>query len=216
MKKILVIVLLFLVIFNVPRLARAEGVKFETEVNKLKLEKDGLPESVQDRINIDLKSIHLSDALKIMALKAGLSIAVHRKIARIVGARFNDVTAKQALVSLCKSHELDYRFLGGVVTVFPKGLVQDPAGNYSGPMPEGFQKKISLDFKDTDVRVILKILATQSGANIVLHKNVDYRANIALKDITIEQALNSLCVTTDLRYENNDGIFQVMPANTKR
>jgi len=288
MKKILVIVLLFLVIFNVPQLIRAESVELETAVSKLwlegpdqqieqtlnkyvtssdeamarkamfhlscmqmlkgneknaaemlckleesakdqsekdfveqlrkilKIEKDDLPESMQNKINIDLKSVRLSDALKMIALQAELNIAVHQKINGIVEVKLADVTAKQALVSLCKSHELDYRFLDGLITVFPKGLIQDPAGNYSGPMPEGFQTKISLDFKDTDVRTILKILAAQSGANIVIHKNVNCRADIALKDATVEQALNSLCATTDLRYENNDGIFLVMPANTKR
>jgi type II secretory pathway component GspD/PulD (secretin) len=194
-----------------------EQKKFVNKLNLLlKPEIKDIPEGMSKNVSIDFKNMDINDALKTIAKKADLNIAIHRKIVGKIELKLTDVTAKQAFDSICKSYELDYRFLDGILTFVPQGLVPTMSSNYSGPLPDGFQKKISLDFRDTDVRAILKLIAAQSGANIVIHKRVRCRANISLTDATIEQALNSLCASTDLRYENNDGIFVVMPAQAER
>ena len=81
----------------------------------------------------------------------------------------------------------------------------------SKALPESFQNKISLDFKDIDLREILPLIAKQSQTNIVLHSSVKKKVTLRLIDATIEQALDTICAITDLNYENRNGVFVLLP-----
>ncbi|MEW6710752.1 MAG: hypothetical protein AB1403_13075 [Candidatus Riflebacteria bacterium] len=81
----------------------------------------------------------------------------------------------------------------------------------SSKLPSIFQKKVSLDFKDTDIKALVQIIAQQSETNIVLHASVKKLVTIRLIDATIEQALDSICAISDLRYENRNGVFVLLP-----
>lgn len=81
----------------------------------------------------------------------------------------------------------------------------------SSKLPSSFQKKVSLDFKDTDLKALVQIIAQQSETNIVLHASVKKMVTLRLIDATIEQALDSICAITDLRYENRNGVFILLP-----
>ncbi|MFZ5951283.1 MAG: hypothetical protein ACOYXC_11285 [Candidatus Rifleibacteriota bacterium] len=78
-------------------------------------------------------------------------------------------------------------------------------------LPSSFQKKVSLDFKDTDIKALVQIIAQQSQTNVVLHASVKKLVTIRLIDATIEQALDSICAISDLRYENRNGVFVLLP-----
>ncbi len=81
----------------------------------------------------------------------------------------------------------------------------------SNKLPQSFQEKISLDFKDVDLRVLLPLIATRSNSNIVLHSSVHKKVTIRLIDATLEQALDTICAITDLHYENRNGVFVLLP-----
>ncbi|OGK09667.1 MAG: hypothetical protein A2W80_13070 [Candidatus Riflebacteria bacterium GWC2_50_8] len=78
-------------------------------------------------------------------------------------------------------------------------------------LPDSFQKKISLDFKDVDLAVVAQIIAKQSNTNIVVHSKIKKMISITLLDATIAQALDLICEMTDLRYENRNGVFVILP-----
>ncbi len=81
----------------------------------------------------------------------------------------------------------------------------------SNKLPQSFQEKISLDFKDVDLRVLLPLIAQRSNSNIVLHSSVKKKVTIRLIDATLEQALDTICAITDLHYENRNGVFVLLP-----
>ena len=58
--------------------------------------------------------------------------------------------------------------------------------------PTSGEKLISLDFKDADVVNLLRILAAESGRNIVSGDDVKGRVSISLKNVTWEQALDTI------------------------
>lgn len=86
----------------------------------------------------------------------------------------------------------------------------------SNGYPANFQQKISIDFKDADIKDIVKIIAATSKANIVVHKRINDRITLGLKDATVAQAIDTICKIADLRCENNDGIFVLLPGDTVR
>ena len=69
--------------------------------------------------------------------------------------------------------------------------VPAPPPAASGPAPSG-GKLISLDFKDADVINLLRILAAESGRNIVAGDDVKGKVSVSLHNVTWELALDTI------------------------
>ncbi|KAF1083275.1 MAG: hypothetical protein GQF41_0053 [Candidatus Rifleibacterium amylolyticum] len=54
---------------------------------------------------------------------------------------------------------------------------------------------ITLDFRDTDIRQIVKVIAQQSGTNIIAEKSVSGRVTVKLSDVYYEEAMNLIAKT---------------------
>jgi len=71
------------------------------------------------------------------------------------------------------------------------------------------QPKISLDFKDADVRNILKLIAEVSGFNIVLGDDVKGRVTIKLVDVFWDQALEVILQSQSLGMVKIGNVIQI-------
>jgi type IV pilus assembly protein PilQ len=76
--------------------------------------------------------------------------------------------------------------------------------------PATGEKLISLDFKDADVVNLLRILAAESGRNIVAGDDVKGRVSISLKNVTWEQALDTILEVRGLAKVERDGVIRVV------
>ncbi len=54
----------------------------------------------------------------------------------------------------------------------------------------GLEEKVSMDFRDTDVREIFKIIAGKVGMGIVIEKSVRGNMTLTIKDARAEEALD--------------------------
>src|SRR6185436_1020632 len=61
------------------------------------------------------------------------------------------------------------------------------------------RRLISLDFKDADVVNLLRILAAESGRNIVIGEDVKGKMSISLRNVPWEQALETILETRGLQ-----------------
>ena len=61
--------------------------------------------------------------------------------------------------------------------------------------------KVSLDFKDADIRSVLKIISYKAGVNIVVTPEVAGAVTIKLQDVLWEKALNTIVKTYGYDYE---------------
>ncbi|HNX75234.1 MAG TPA: DUF4974 domain-containing protein [Candidatus Rifleibacterium sp.] len=95
-------------------------------------------------------------------------------------------------------------------------LLKELQQQKSNKIPEQFQDKISLDFTNARVQDIVSIIARRAKANIVVHNTITDKITLSLKDATLMQAIETICAMTDLRYENNDGIFIILPRTSRR
>ncbi|MBF0546603.1 MAG: hypothetical protein HQM08_19310 [Candidatus Riflebacteria bacterium] len=57
------------------------------------------------------------------------------------------------------------------------------------------EDNISLDFRDADIRDIIKIIAQKSGANIIAEKSVRGNVTVKLNDVYYEEAMNLISKT---------------------
>ncbi|MCE9559936.1 MAG: hypothetical protein K8R88_13430 [Armatimonadetes bacterium] len=76
-------------------------------------------------------------------------------------------------------------------------------------------KMISLDFVATDVNLVLKALASQSGANIVTAPNMNGRVTVSLTQVPIESALDYTTFPAGLRWEKVRGNTYVVAPKDK-
>jgi len=72
-------------------------------------------------------------------------------------------------------------------------------------------ENVTLDFKDADIRNILKIIAYKSGTNIVTTPEVIGNATIRLVDVPWEKALDVILKTYGFGYEKQGNIITVAP-----
>jgi type IV pilus secretin PilQ/predicted competence protein len=76
--------------------------------------------------------------------------------------------------------------------------------------PATGEKLISMDFKDADVVNLLRILAAESGRNIVSGDDVKGRVSISLKNVTWEQALDTILEVRGLAKVERDGVIRIV------
>ncbi len=81
------------------------------------------------------------------------------------------------------------------------------------PLPkEAPEERLSLDIKGMDVADVLKMIAAEAGLNLVIDKNVSGRANILLKDVVPEEALDAVLAANRLVRDERGSISIIMTA----
>ena len=70
---------------------------------------------------------------------------------------------------------------------------------------------VTLDFKDADIKNVLRILSYKGGVNIVAGKGVEGPVTIRLTDVPWEKALGVLLRTYDYGHERDGNIITVTP-----
>jgi type IV pilus secretin PilQ/predicted competence protein len=104
------------------------------------------------------------------------------------------------------------------VTLAPIALVPVPAQATPPPPsppatqpPTGNgQRLISLDFKDADVVNLLRILAAESGRNIVAGDDVKGKVSVSLRNVTWEQALDTILETRGLQKIERGSVIRIV------
>lgn len=72
-------------------------------------------------------------------------------------------------------------------------------------------RRISVDFADTDVVLILKALAAQADVNIVTSPDVKGQISVSLRNVTVDEALTVVTAIANLRYHKLDRTIIVAP-----
>ncbi|HYU15944.1 MAG TPA: AMIN domain-containing protein, partial [Candidatus Acidoferrum sp.] len=84
-----------------------------------------------------------------------------------------------------------------------------PAARPGAPLPDG-RRLISLDFKDADVVNLLRILAAESGRNIVIGDDVKGRMSITLRNVPWEVALETILEARGLQKIERDNLIRIV------
>ena len=79
---------------------------------------------------------------------------------------------------------------------------------------DGMQQMISLDFTNIELGQVVKLIAKQSGKNIVVHNSISRMViSLRLIDATVAQSIETICTIADLRQENKNGVYVLLPGN---
>ena len=78
------------------------------------------------------------------------------------------------------------------------------------PPASNGQRPISLDFKDADIANLLRILAAESGRNIVAGEDVKGKVSISLQNVSWELALDTILEARGLQKTEKDGVIRIV------
>lgn len=78
------------------------------------------------------------------------------------------------------------------------------------PKPPGNGRLISLDFKDADINNLLRILAAESGRNIVAGEDVKGKVTISLQNVSWQLALDTILEARGLQKVEKDGVIRIV------
>jgi type IV pilus assembly protein PilQ len=70
---------------------------------------------------------------------------------------------------------------------------------------------ITLDFKEADIRDVLKVISYKSGVNIVASPEVTGTVNVRISDVPWEKAMDVILKTYGYAYDKQDRIIMVAP-----
>lgn len=71
--------------------------------------------------------------------------------------------------------------------------------------------RVTLEFRETDVLEVLKLLASKAGLNLVAGKGVTGPVTVFLKDVPVDDALEVVLAAGELAVERRGAILTVMP-----
>ena len=89
-----------------------------------------------------------------------------------------------------------------------------PADEFASSEKQYSGQKISLDFKDADIKNVFRLLAEVSGLNIVVTADVNRRVTLRLVEIPWDQALDLIIDTNGLGKEQVGNVVRISTAGT--
>jgi type IV pilus assembly protein PilQ len=97
-----------------------------------------------------------------------------------------------------------------VVVAPPPAIVAQATATPTPPPAGGSGRLLSMDFKDADVVNLLRILAAESGKNIVAGEDVKGKVSISLRNVTWDQALETILEVKGLQKIEKGNVIRIV------
>ena len=104
-------------------------------------------------------------------------------------------------------------FLCVTLTLFACLTVNFRAQDDIPKTTSGEKKRISLYFKDADLRDVLQMVADECGVNIALGKDIQGTVTVNLNDVTVSEALKSILSINHYNYAIENDIIVITPGS---
>src|SRR5258706_563165 len=125
-----------------------------------------------------------------------------------------NATAKRTAVLVKDGQRMDVRGAQRAPGSTDVKTATGPSDDRQG-LPKSYAgQKISLDFKDADIKNVFRLLAEVSGLNIVVTADVNRRVTLRLVEVPWDQAMDLLITTNGLDKEPIGNVVRVSTAGT--
>jgi type IV pilus assembly protein PilQ len=130
----------------------------------------------------------------------------------VVGAADSKATAKRELILVRGGKRVDVANAAVKASSDAKGQVPIK-DELTGEAKKYTGQKLSLDFKDADIKNVFRLLAEVSGLNIVVTNDVARKVTLRLVEVPWDQALDLLIDTNGLGKEQIGNVVRISTAN---
>ena len=73
------------------------------------------------------------------------------------------------------------------------------------------QKRVSVDFRDTPIEDVIRIMAEQSGVDIIKSPKVTGSVTATLTDVPLDEALNNILISQGYGYVASNNMIRILP-----
>ncbi len=148
---------------------------------------------VLEYITIDVREKPLRDVLQGIGHQVGVNIVADPEIEELVTIALDQVEWEKALEVIARQTHCT------ILHESPRLI------RFTQPPP------ISLEFNDADLKIVLDLLAKQSGANIVVASDVKGTVSLSLRNVPWRDALNTIVKTAGyVTVEETEGVTEII------
>ena len=95
------------------------------------------------------------------------------------------------------------------IQTVPRSLAEEPKEKPAQTTPRPEEKRISLNFKDAELRDVLQLVADECNVNIAISKEVKGNVTVNLNNVTVTEALKSILSINNYDYIKKDNIIVI-------
>ena len=148
-------------------------------------------------VTLDVKEKDLNEILRFISRRVGVNVVADPEVREKVTVQLDNVEWRNALEVIARESHCK---LGDVSSRLIR-FTQPPS--------------ISMEFQDADIKVVLDLLAKQSGANIVHAPDVSGKVSLSLREVPWREALETIVQTAGFvlvrgESDSNTEILRVM------
>jgi len=129
----------------------------------------------------------------------------------VIGSADSKIAGKRSFDLVKGGKQVDQRVTEAGITALAAEAGGTARGEARGPKSYTGQK-LSLDFKDADIKNVFRLLAEVSGLNIVVTNDVNRKVTLRLVDVPWDQALDLLIDTNGLGKEQMGNVVRISTA----
>jgi len=135
------------------------------------------PSETSEYIWLDVKDKDLNDILRSISRQVGVNIIADPEVKEKVTIQLDRVEWRNALTVIAKQTHCQVLEVSDRLIRF----TQPPS--------------ISMEFQDADIKIVLELLAKQSGANIVMAPDIQGKVSLSLREVPWREALDTIVKT---------------------
>jgi type IV pilus assembly protein PilQ len=139
----------------------------------------------------------MRDSVNCLLIKKGGGV----KNSKIIGFTFCLLTFSLVIAAYAQDSSVPAAEASATAAEAQVGAVEDLAAS----------QNVTLDFKEADIRNVLKIISMKAGVNVVTTADVIGNVTIRLVDVPWEQALDAILKTHGFAYDKQGNIIIVAP-----
>ncbi|MCQ2108813.1 MAG: secretin and TonB N-terminal domain-containing protein [Fibrobacter sp.] len=185
-----------------------------------------IPDSVVIK-NLNVKNTEIRDLLQGMAVQYGLNLFLAPEVKGPVTVNFNNQPVKDALRVLLQGNGYEYVLDGSVIRV-QKPVVKAPEppkapekrfvvewtketpdqvrGDKGGAANAGL---LTIDVEDAPLDKVVRKIVEVSGKNILLEQGNSKSVTVFVQNMPFERAVRHLAESSDLSYDDEEGIVTI-------
>ncbi len=181
-----------------------------TQLDTMAVSHPGLNNEVQ----LNVSSLPLSELVNSIAFENNLNISVDPNINQLISYNFYDATVKDVLVFLYLNFEVEYDFVGSIISIEIRVKKEEPK-IIEPPKPIDVKyntanKFLSLNLKNDTLWKVTEVITQQSGINFVVDPEVrDQAVNAYLLNRPSEKVLDMFAKSNNLMLIEEEGYFRL-------
>jgi hypothetical protein len=155
-------------------------------------------------LSLDLTEVEVTEAIRLAAQTAGRHVIIDSGVPKKrVTIHLPRVDFDQFLKIIGDIVPLSVQSYGDILMIQAKTEPPVDAQTADG--------KVTFDFSQTDVRLVLRLVARKAGVNLVFHHRVRGQITIRLVDVEPQEALHLIARSHDLHIQPDGNALMVFP-----